>query len=598
MSKAITVAELNPLTHRNKLFRIKLFDLFSSEERQVRDAIYKITEAYGSRKLAPVIHTMVRELAVNALKAVYKKIFYERVIQELGIPEVSYAEWLDLFKAEIDAHRAENFSRIAREEDLGISVYLRFNEDGLSLRVSNQGKPTELEYARIKSAIEQSRQVSNMRALMEEREGQDEHSEGAGMGIAMCIMTLKGLHIPAENFRIELKSTQTVASIELPWQNLLPPSEQKETTILAADAFSRAGSEIIEKLDFAILCFDRFENLIEVSDSFLQKLNISRERVADVKSVIPQRFFRDIFRGVHNIRVVQQFENYRIRLTLPEKGKASEVLFHVNGYLDETGILRTMWQPVVLQELKTRLSEGSILDSLRIQNIIRRYIPQNVLRKAVEMTAAGREELPNEVVNATVLFADIVGFTRLSENMHPLAVIEMLNLALGMVASALVRHGGTIDKYMGDAVFALFDDPLRAVAAAVEIQNLYIELNALRELKDQPPIEMRIGIHSGKVIMGNIGSAERLDWTAIGDVVNTASRIEQNSAGGQVLISDSTYSMVKERVEWQREMEISVKGKVEQLKVYFVKSVSFQRQEKMQKLQIPVPLSLSRQTAR
>jgi len=591
MSTPITVAELDPHAHRNKVFRVQLFDLFSSEEKQVRDAIYKITDAYGGRKLAPVVYTMVRELAVNALKAVYKKIFYERVIEELGIPEVSYAEWLDLFKAEIDAHRAENFSRIAREEGIGISVYLRFNEDALSIKIVNQGKPSDLEYERIQTAIEKSRQVANMRALMDEQDVRDTHSEGAGMGIPMCIMTLKGLHISPDNFRIELKSSSTVASLELPWQNLLPPSAKKATTILAPEAFSRAGSDLIEKLDFAILCFDRFENLTEVSESFLDKLKIPKERVADVKAVIPQRFFRDIFRGVHNIRVVQQFENYRIRLTLPGEDKPTEVLYHVNGYLDDDGTLRTMWQPVVLHDIKTRLSEGSILDSLRIQNIIKRYIPQNVMRKAVEMTAAGREELPNEVVNATVLFADIVGFTRLSENMHPLAVIEMLNLALGMVANALVRHGGTIDKYMGDAVFALFDDPLKAVAAAVEIQNLYLELNAMREIRDQPPIEMRIGIHSGKVIMGNVGSAERLDWTAIGDVVNTASRIEQNSAGGQVLISDSTYAMIHDRVEWQREMQISVKGKVEQLKVYFVKSVSFQLREKTQKLQIPEPLA-------
>lgn len=589
MSQAITVAELDPLLHRNKLFKVQLFDLFSSEEKQVRDAIYKITEAFGGRKMAPVVYTMVRELAVNALKAVYKKIFYERVIEELGIPEVTYTEWLELFKAEIDSHRAENFSHMARQEQLGISVFLRFNDEQLSIRIVNQGQPTELEYARIKSAIEKSRMVENMRTLMEEQEERDGHSEGAGMGIPMCILTLRGLQIAPDNFRIELKTGKTVATLELPWQNLKPATAKKETAVLEKAGVAKTGADLIEKLDFAILCFDRFENLTEVSETFLEKMKIPRDRVHEVKAVIPQRFFRDIFRGVHNISVVQQFENYRIRLPHPGTEKPHEVLYHVNGYLDGDGIVRTMWQPVVLQDIKTRLSEGSILDNLRIQNIIRRYIPQNVLRKATEMSAAGREELPNEVVNATVLFADIVGFTRLSEKMHPLAVIEMLNLALGMVANALVRHGGMIDKYMGDAVFALFDDPLKAVAAAVEIQNLYLELNAMREIKDQPPIEMRIGIHSGKVIMGNIGGSERMDWTAIGDVVNTASRIEQNSAGGQVLISDSTYSLVQKQVELQREMQISVKGKVEQLQVYFVKSVSFRIRERDQMLEIPVP---------
>lgn len=589
MSKTITVASLDPKLHENQLFKIQLFDLFSSEEKQVRDAIYKITDAYGGRKMAPVVYTMVRELAVNALKAVYKKIFYERVIEELGIPEVSYSEWLDLFKAEIDAHRAENFSHMARQENLGISVYLRFNDQMLSIRIVNQGQPSELEYARIRSSIEKTRLVENMRTLMEEQEERDSHSEGAGMGIPMCIMTLRGLQIAPENFRIELKTGKTIATLELPWENLLPTEPKKPTVVLEKAEVAKTGADLIEKLDFAILCFDRFENLTEVSSTFLEKMKIPRDRVSEIKKILPQKFFRDLFRGVHNIRVVQQFENYRIRLMHPGATNPEEVLYNVNGYLDADGVVRTMWQPVLLHDIKTRLSEGSILDSLRIQNMVKRYIPQNVLRKATEMSAAGREELPNEVVNATVLFADIVGFTRLSESMHPLAVIEMLNLALGMVASALVRHGGMIDKFMGDAVFALFDDPLKAVAAAVEIQNLYLELNAMREIKDQPPIEMRIGIHSGKVIMGNIGNAERMDWTAIGDVVNTASRIEQSSAGGQVLISDSTYSMVEKQVEWQREMQISVKGKVEQLRVYFVKSVSFRVREKDQLLEIPVP---------
>lgn len=587
MSTPITVAALDPLAHRNKIFRVQLFDLFSSEERQVRDAIYKITDAYGGRKLAPVVYTMVRELAVNALKAVYKKIFYEKVIEELGIPEVSYAEWLELFKAEIDAHRAENFSRIAREENLGISVYLRFNEEALHIRIVNQGQPSELEYQRICKSIEKSRTVENMRAMMEQTQEGDAHAEGAGMGIPMCIMTLKNLHISPDNFRIELKTGKTVASLELPWENLLPKEAKKEANVIPPQEFSRYSAQIIENLDFAILCFDRFENLLEVSESFLRKMNIPRERVHEVKDVIPARFYRDIFRGVHNIRVVQQFENYRIRLKVPNNGKSTEVLYHVNGYLDADGILRTLWQPVILHDIKMRLSEGSILENLRLQNIIKKYIPQNVLQKAAEMIAAGRDELPNEVVNATVLFADIVGFTRLSESMHPLAVIEMLNLSLGMVANALVRHGGTIDKYMGDAVFAIFDDPLKAVAAAVEIQNLYLELNAMREIKGQPPIEMRIGIHSGKIIMGNIGSPERLDWTAIGDVVNTASRIEKSSLGGQVLISDSTYSLIQDQVELQQQMQISVKGKLEQLKVYFVKSVKFQMRNEKHVLSLP-----------
>ncbi|MBX3720970.1 MAG: adenylate/guanylate cyclase domain-containing protein [Turneriella sp.] len=172
-------------------------------------------------------------------------------------------------------------------------------------------------------------------------------------------------------------------------------------------------------------------------------------------------------------------------------------------------------------------------------------------------------------------FLDLIGFTEKSEQLEPTKVIDLLNLSLGIVVKSIEMHHGYIDKFMGDGIMAVFSDPLEAVISGFEIQNNFAGLNAYREISGEDSIEMRIGINTGMVILGSVGTRKRMDWTALGDAVNTASRIEKSGKARSVLVSDSTYQKIKSQVCVGETFAQKVKGKQKEILVHFLRSVSY-----------------------
>src|SRR6266567_2064399 len=177
----------------------------------------------------------------------------------------------------------------------------------------------------------------------------------------------------------------------------------------------------------------------------------------------------------------------------------------------------------------------------------------------------------------TVLFADIRGFTAMSENMEASRVVEILNEYFTRVTDVIFDHGGTLDKYMGDAVMAVFGAPIskgndaaNAVTSAIQIQRLLVELNRDAAARQWPELRVGIGINTGSVIAGNIGSPRRLDYTVVGDTVNTASRLMSNAEGGQILVSESTATAIGEGFDQTRLPALKVKGRVEPVQVFSV----------------------------
>lgn len=191
------------------------------------------------------------------------------------------------------------------------------------------------------------------------------------------------------------------------------------------------------------------------------------------------------------------------------------------------------------------LAEGSILNEARIHNITRNYVPQLVEQRAREVVRLGGNALTNEECLLAVLFCDIAGFTAYVENNEKEeSVIHTLNLILGRIAKVVKQHDGMIDKFMGDCVMALFRNPHHAILAALDIHKHSHDLNRLRMRAGKDLLLLRIGIHWGKVVIGNVGFSGRLDWTTIGDVVNTAARLEKNCPPGAVLISQALYETI------------------------------------------------------
>jgi adenylate cyclase len=182
-------------------------------------------------------------------------------------------------------------------------------------------------------------------------------------------------------------------------------------------------------------------------------------------------------------------------------------------------------------------------------------------------------QLGGKHIDLTVLFADIRGFTSYSEKIAPEKLVSILNRYLAAMAEAILAQEGTIDKFMGDAVMAWFNAPipqkdhsLRAVKAALAIRASVEHL--YKELPEDSHLAFGAGIHYGFAVLGLIGTEKRLEYTAIGDSVNTAKRIQENSAKNQILISREAFERVQKQVNAQPYSPLAVKGKTQKVEVY------------------------------
>lgn len=175
----------------------------------------------------------------------------------------------------------------------------------------------------------------------------------------------------------------------------------------------------------------------------------------------------------------------------------------------------------------------------------------------------------------TILLSDLRGFTALAEQHSALAMVQALNRYLARMTEIVVRWGGAIDKFMGDAIMVLFgapdaleDDIVRAIACAIEMQVAMDAINAENERHGMAPWFMGIGINTGEVVAGQLGSRLHSEYTVIGDQVNLASRIEAHSLRGQILLSEATWQQAQGFIETGDVNEVSVKGKRDTVRMY------------------------------
>ena len=178
---------------------------------------------------------------------------------------------------------------------------------------------------------------------------------------------------------------------------------------------------------------------------------------------------------------------------------------------------------------------------------------------------------------ATVLFADIRGFTAMSENMAASEVLQMLNEYFEIMVEVVFNHEGTVDKFVGDEIMVIWgapvrhdDDATRAVASAVSMQRALLQFNGQRAARGQQPIHIGIGINTGELVAGYIGSTRTMSYSVIGDTVNTAARLCSAAQAGEIIISEATQKLVRGDVETMALAPIKAKGKAKPVKVYKV----------------------------
>lgn len=242
--------------------------------------------------------------------------------------------------------------------------------------------------------------------------------------------------------------------------------------------------------------------------------------------------------------------------------------------------LQGWWIPVVPPLLALAGSSIAITgyiarSAAEMRRTFGRYLTNEVVASLLE--TPGGLTLGGERRKVTIVISDLRGFSAISERLPPEQVVTILNLYLGVMSDIITRYSGTINEFMGDGIFIMFgapvyreDDSERAVACAIAMQSAILEVNRQNQQLGLPTIEMGIGINTGEVVVGNIGSQRRAKYTVIGNHVNLAARIESYTVGGQILISDATFQDAGAIVTIDGRIQVEPKGIKEPITLYNV----------------------------
>ena len=265
----------------------------------------------------------------------------------------------------------------------------------------------------------------------------------------------------------------------------------------------------------------------------------------------------------------------------------SETADIVQGF--ELGAVDYVAKPFNAHELLARVSTHLTMDELRrslagknaelarahelVRRAFGRYVSEEVATSILQSPEG--LELGGEEREITILMSDLRGFTALAARLAPQEVIEFLNLYLEAMVDVISRYEGTIDEIIGDAILVIFGAPLasedhaaKAVACGLAMQLAMTEVNRRLAVKGAAELQMGIGIHTGRVIVGNIGSLRRTKYAAVGSNVNLAGRIESFTTGGQLLISESTREKIKSPLQIVGQFQVEPKGATRSLQLH------------------------------
>jgi adenylate cyclase len=265
-----------------------------------------------------------------------------------------------------------------------------------------------------------------------------------------------------------------------------------------------------------------------------------------------------------------EVERLRLKANLKEKllGRA----LHDSEILSE----KLARKQEELREINSQLGRAKELLKQSFQRFVSHHIVEEILQTCEPVNLRGERK------TVTILVSDIRGFTALSEQFEPEELVSFLNTYLSEMIEVIFDNEGTLDKFMGDAILALFgaplslgDDALRAVRTAIAMQDKLRELNRTWKTEGKPKLKIGIGISTGEVVVGNIGSEKRMEYTVIGQDVNYATRIETltKELSCDILVAESTYEKVKDFVLAEKFGPIPIRGSNVRMNVYGIRGL-------------------------
>ncbi len=373
-----------------------------------------------------------------------------------------------------------------------------------------------------------------------------------------------------EKLRIAHELSQKL-SIESDLDQLLQQIVDETFAIIRAD---RAVILLLDEdgnLEPRYLRTKRENESIKLSSSILEEVKNNKKAVLSSDAMLDERFKAAksiIMQGIRSTMCVPLLYGDRLVGAMHMDSTLTSGAFTEKDLQLFQGIATQAAIAIENQRLAMKI-EREAATRAEFQRLLSPNLVEQIVSGALQLDQGGSKRV------VTMLFADIRGFTSMSERTPPEEMVKTLNQYFEMMVDVLFRHGGTLDKYVGDEVIGLFGAPvmlpdaaLRAVRCGLEMQRALEEFNRIRETNGQEPIHIGVGINTGTVIAGAIGSSRTLQYTVIGDPVNIASRLCNVAKAGEVIISDYTMRTVEDEVLAEPRDPVMVKGKSKALAIY------------------------------
>ncbi|MEH2156323.1 GAF domain-containing protein [Nostoc sp.] len=329
--------------------------------------------------------------------------------------------------------------------------------------------------------------------------------------------------------------------------------------------------DILRSLSNGVVSTDKTGLIIAANESAQRLLGLGVEDrlegklVNDVIGIKEGDFSKWYQDALHAVDLKGRQQYYPDRTLLTTGTEQHSINLSINTIADASDQEQVRGALVVMEDIS---------DEKRLKSTMYRYMTQELAEELLKLDDA---KLGGDRKEVSILFSDIRGYTTLTENLEAEEVVSMLNEYFESMVEAVFKHKGTLDKYIGDAIMAVFGSPLpleehawMAVQTSLEMRHRLHEFNQRRYADDKPRIKIGIGINSDTVISGNIGSSKRMEFTAIGDGVNLGSRLESVSKqyGCDIIISHNTFKPCQDNI-WARELDyIRVKGRNEPVAIY------------------------------
>jgi adenylate cyclase len=434
--------------------------------------------------------------------------------------------------------------------------------------------------------------------------------DAADRGQEDFIPDLRKIHLAAQRFLALIDDLVKVSSMMKPSESGLDP-QASDTSAMSQEGMTGVRPLVAAETDTeqtdhgSLLVVDDQEINRDMLSRRLERRGYSVAVAEDgrqaLEMITTQKFdvvLLDIMMpGISGLEVLRILRERRSAADLPvimatAKDQSSDVVealqLGANDY-----VTKPLDFPVVLARIQTQLSLKRAMDEIQrlakqlelrnqfIRATFGRYLTDEVVASLLDSPEGLR--LGGERRKVTILMSDLRGFTSLAGRLAPEQVVTILNRYLGTMVDVIMQYQGTIDEFIGDAIFVIFGAPLwmddhaqRAVACAVAMQLAMASVNAQNRSESLPEVEMGIGVNTGEVVVGNIGSHKRAKYGLVGSHVNLTARIESYTVGGQILISEATRQTVGPDITVDEQIAVEAKGIEQPITLYDVRGIGGQ----------------------